>query len=175
MLFISITAPDRLGLIAAITGRLFELGANLDDTTFAVLGTSCEFGAVCHLPTEISLNALTSALFALPLLEGAKINVEPFEFEPDQAQNAQITHRIKVSGGDRPGFIARLTEVFLDYDANIVRMNSVRITDDTGADQYVTRFAVSIPLEREASCLAAIDNTAGQLSCRCSWSRADGT
>lgn len=45
--YVSMTGPDRVGLISAVTARLFDLGANLADTNFAVLGTGFEFNAVC--------------------------------------------------------------------------------------------------------------------------------
>jgi hypothetical protein len=47
-------------------------------------------------------------------------------------------------------------------------MNSVNVPIGDGDTRYVTRFAVSIPAAREASCLAAIHNTAQQLECSCS-------
>ena len=166
-IYISITAPDRLGLISAITARLFDLGANLADTSFAILGTGCEFTAVCSVPDGPSIDDIAIDLSQLPDLSEARIKVEPFDFEATQAANAQITHRIEITGGDRPGLVARLTEAFLDYDANVVRMNSVHVPGDEGANKYVTRFAVFIPPARAASCLAAISNTAQQLRCTC--------
>ena len=166
-IYISITAPDRPGLISAITARLFDLGANLADTSFAVLGTGCEFTAVCTIASEISIDDIAVDLGQLPELSEARLKVEPFDFEATQAANAQITHRIEITGGDRPGLVARLTEAFLDYDANVVRMNSVHVPGEEGRNKYVTRFAVYIPPARAATCLAAISNTAQQLDCTC--------
>jgi len=40
---VSVFCPDRKGLISDIAGRLFELGGNLGDTTFAVLGEAAQF------------------------------------------------------------------------------------------------------------------------------------
>ena len=51
---ISILCPDRIGLVAAIAGRLFDLGGNLADTTFAVLGGGAEFTAVCEFPEGVT-------------------------------------------------------------------------------------------------------------------------
>ena len=105
-------------------------------------------------------------------LEGARITVEPFELESSQAENAKITHRLRVTGGDRPGLIARLSEVFQDFDANVVRMTSVRRpTEEDGQFDYITRFAVNIPQARSDACMAAIDNTAQQLSLMPSWEK----
>ena len=167
IIYMSITAPDQLGLISAITARLFDLGANLADTSFAVLGTGCKFTAVCDIPHESNIDAIAQDLAKLPELAEARIKVEPFDFEATQAANAQITHRIEISGGDRPGLVARLTEAFMDFDANVVRMNSVHMPGLEGSAQYVTRFAVFIPPARASSCIAAISNTAQQLECSC--------
>lgn len=167
---ISVTGPDKVGLIASITGRLYELGANLDDTSFAILGEGFEFSAVCELPSELALSQVEEALKTLSALDDATVRVETFELGTMQAENARITHRVEVSGGDRPGLIARLSEAFLDYGANVVRMNSVRIPASDGGASYLTNFSVFIPANRTDSCLAAIGNTAEQLECKCWWS-----
>lgn len=167
---ISITGPDKLGLIASITGRLYELGANLDDTSFAILGEGFEFSAVCELPIDLKIDQVEEALNSLRALQDATVRVETFDLGAIQAENARITHRIEVSGGDRPGLIARLSEAFIDYGANVVRMNSVRIPVSDGGASYITNFSVFIPANRTDSCLAAIGNTAEQLECKCRWS-----
>lgn len=167
---ISITGPDKVGLIASITGRLYELGANLDDTSFAILGEGFEFSAVCELPVELGIAQVEESLTSLHPLESASVRVETFGLGTTQAENARITHRVEVSGGDRPGLIARLSEAFLDYGANVVRMNSVRVPAADGSSTYLTNFAVYIPANRADSCLAAIGNTAEQLECKCRWS-----
>jgi glycine cleavage system transcriptional repressor len=166
--YVSMAGPDRLGLISAVTARLFDLGANLADTNFAVLGTGFEFNAVCDVPGDVKLDDIAAELRALPQLAGAEVSVTPFTHAVTQAANARITHVIDVIGGDRPGLVARLTEAFQDYDANIVRMNTVRLPGSGDRADYVTRFEVSIP-GRAESCLAAIDNTAQQLTCTCTW------
>lgn len=171
LVLITITGPDQVGLISAITGRLFEMGGNLNDTSFAVLGTGFEFSAVCDIPGEVIPEQIEASLKPLDGLSGATVRVEPFGLGGEQAENARITHRIEISGGDRPGLIARLSEAFLDYGANVVRMNSVRVPGAGGRATYITRFSAYIPEGRETSCLAAIGNTAQQLQCEASWEK----
>jgi glycine cleavage system transcriptional repressor len=158
-LLISIFGPDRTGLVAAITGRLFEIGANLGDTSFSMLGAGAEFSSVCEVPDELSPAEVEAALAALPLLAGARVGVRHFDLDAHHGPAGRITHRIAVTGGDRPGLIARLSEVFGEFNANIVRMDAQHYSEQ---GLYVTRFAVSIP-ERAESCLATIANTAGEL------------
>jgi glycine cleavage system transcriptional repressor len=160
---ISVFGPDRTGLVAAITGRLFELGANLGDTSFAMLGTGAEFTSVCDLPADVTAAEVEEDLAAMPEMAGMSVSVRPFELEPSHGPSGRITHRVVLMGGDRPGLIARLSEVFGQFKANIVRLDAQRLPDE---GLYVTRFAVSIG-ERADACLNTVANTAGELGLAC--------
>jgi len=96
-----------------------------------------------------------------------------FEFSPSPAANTEITHRITIQGGDHPGLVARLTEVFMEFDANIVRLNAEPISND-GEKQYLIRIAVWMPANREHACLASISNTASSLQMQYSYTRLPG-
>ncbi len=76
---VSIFCQDRVGLIAAITNRLFDIGINLGDTTFAVLGEGAEFTAICALPEEISIQNVETELRSLAELALGDITVTPFQ------------------------------------------------------------------------------------------------
>mgnify|MGYP001605713194 CR=1 FL=1 len=164
---ITIACPDRTGRIAEVAGCLFDLGVNLGDTSFAVLGAAAEFAAVCELPAGVGLAAARDRLAALDVLRGAEIAVLPFTLDPVHGPSGHVTHHVAVSGADRPGLIARLCEAFASFEANVVQLNAERQPGPAG-DGYVARFAVSIPAERAAACLATVSNTAEglQLSCR---------
>ncbi|HVI51752.1 MAG TPA: ACT domain-containing protein [Candidatus Sulfotelmatobacter sp.] len=163
---VSVFCSDRTGLVSAIAGHLFEIGANLGDTSFAVLGAGAEFSSVCQLPAHVSEATLQAELAALPELAGATISVQLFGLDPQLRDNAQITHVVTVGGGDRPGLIARLSEAFTQFRANIVRMDAQRVPL-AGGSRYVTRFAVSIPAASTESCLNTVANTAGELGLSC--------
>ena len=163
---ISVLCPDRTGLIAALAGRLHDLGINLGDTTFAVLGGGAEFTSVCELPQGVSLETVEQDLKSLPELEGGKITVSPFALPDVHGPSAKITHRIEIAGRDMPGLVARLAEAFNEFGANIVRLNSERIPG-TGGARYVTRIAAWIPQEKTEACLATVANTAAQMNLTC--------
>jgi glycine cleavage system transcriptional repressor len=165
---VSVLCEDHPGLIAAITGRLYDIGANLGDTTFAVLGGAAEFNAVCELPSGVSLASVETELSRLPALATAKLSVTPFGYQPVHAEQAHITHRIEITGKDSPGLIARLSEVFLQFGANIVRLNSERLPG-AGQTHYMLRMAVFIPEGKASTCLATVANTAAQLALTCWW------
>lgn len=166
---ISITCPDRVGLVSDVSGCLFEMGANLGDTTFAVLGGGAEFTSVVELPEDMELEAAESELRALPDMEAADISVTRFALAPVHGPLGRVTHKITVTGGDRPGLIARLSEVFVQFGANIVRLNAERIVAPGGASQYAVIFAVYLPEGSAQTCLATVANTAGSLQLTCRW------
>lgn len=168
---ISIFCPDRVGLVSAIADHLFSAGVNLRDTSFAVLGAGAEFTAVCELPDGLAVRDLEAGLRRLDELREAEIRVVPFTFDPRPGPMGRITHRVEISGGDQLGLIARLSEIFTQYGANIVRLEAQKIPD-VGGDRYMTRFAVWIPADRAETCLAAVSNTAGSLGLM---SRAEAT
>jgi len=171
---ISILCPDRVGLVAAISGRLFDLGGNLSDTTFAVLGGAAEFTSICEFPAGVEHAAVAADLGALPELADADIAVRPFGMASVHGPSGHITHHITVSGGDRPGLVARLCEVFVQFKANIVRLNAERTQGDGGETQYAVIASVWIPEGRAPSCLATIDNTAGEMGLSCRWEKIAG-
>ncbi len=159
---VSIVCHDRVGLVSAVADFLFQAGVNLRDTTFAAYGAGAGFTSVCELPADARLDEIERGLGAIPELEGAQIRVVPFQFDPVPGPRARITHRIEVGGGDQLGLIARLSEIFAQFGANIVRLEAQKLPDAEGG-RYVTRFAVWLPEGRADTCLAAVANTAGSL------------
>lgn len=170
-LLIQIFARDEPGLVSIISDCLFHLGLSLGDTTFAVLGTGAEFTAVVEEPVPVGIDEIRARLGDLPELDGAEIHVEEFDVAPVHGPSATVTHRITIRGDDQPGLVARLTEVFGDYGANIVRMNAERVPH-RGGSTYVIRLAVWIPSGREGPCIAAVRNTASQLQLSTEWQNA---
>ncbi|MEO5335518.1 MAG: amino acid-binding protein [Magnetospirillum sp. WYHS-4] len=166
--WISISCQDRVGLVAEIAGRIFDLGGNLGDTTFSVLGEGAEFTSLCDFPASVAPGAVEAELKTLPELDGAQVSVRHFDLAPVHGPAGQVTHRIAVSGGDRPGLVARLCEVFVQFHANIVRLHAEKIPGP-GGGQYVVNMAVNIPPDATQRCLATIANTAGELRLDCHW------
>ena len=155
---LSVFSKDRVGLISLLTGHLFDKGINLGDTSFAILGKGGEFTSIIEVPSDVSEAGLVEELASLDGMSDAEIDMR-FVFEEAETPPTQITHHIRCEGQDQPGLLARLTEVFIDFDANIVRLKSDQVAQN-GETRFITLFSVYIPAERVESCLAALGNTA---------------
>jgi glycine cleavage system transcriptional repressor len=163
---ISIFGRDRVGLVAAIADHLFDIGVNLRDASFATLGSSAEFIALCELPPNTAASDVEADLSQLPELEGAQVRATAYNLDPEPTVAGQVTHRITISGGDQLGLVARLADVFRRYAANFVRLEARKLSEAEGG-LYVTRFAISLPPEQQNACLATVTNTAGTLNLTC--------
>lgn len=159
---LSVYSSDRVGLISEVTSHLFDRGINLGDTTFAILGKGGEFTSIIEIPDDLSESTLSSELKSIDGLEAAEVDVKRFSLRDEQTPPTDITHRIKCEGEDQPGLLARLSEVFIDFDANIIRLKSDQLETSSGT-RFITRFSVNLPEKRATNCLAALSNTAAEL------------
>ena len=164
-LLLTILCPDKPGLISAITAALFEWGINLGDTTFTILGEGAEFTAVCEASTGMSAGDIEEHLHSVEELQHADITVKPFSYSTAHKESDKVTHQIVLQGQDQPGLVARLTEVFVDYDANIVRMDTRKLAD-AASSEYLIQLWVWIPEARAEACLATVGSTASLLNMR---------
>lgn len=164
---ISIVGRDQVGVISEVSSYLFDIGANLADSSYAVLGEGFEFSGVVTFAAAIDTMEIEAGLNGLATLAGARISIVPFDFDTTRGETATISHTVEITGGDRPGLIARMSEVLMDYGANIVRMSSKRVVDEQGVAHYRTRFAVCVPADRVDNLAAALSNTAGSLRLNC--------
>jgi glycine cleavage system transcriptional repressor len=169
---ISIMGRDKVGVVSAVSGYLFEIGANLADSAFAVLGEGFEFSSVAEFGAGVDSGEIEAGLAQMEALAGARITVSRFPFELLRGESGHITHVVEITGGDRPGLVARISEVLVQYGANIVRMSSRREASADGFN-YRTRFAVNVDERRLKALENALSNTAGSLRLECTVSTAE--
>ena len=67
-----------------------------------------------------------------------------------QEEQAQITHRVEITGDDSPGLVARLSEALPKFGANIVRLNSESVPSESGA-RFLLRMAIAVPPAKAAT------------------------
>jgi len=159
---IQLACPDDRGLLAAVTGRLYELGGDVGDAAFSLIGEEATMSCVCAFQESVSAGAVQDALRSLPALSKGEVSVAPFTLGTTHEATGHATHVIRVRGEDQPGLMARLAEGFGETGANVVRMDAERVERQAGGE-YAMRFELWIPEGREDTCLADAANTAEHL------------
>ena len=115
---------------------------------------------VCSVPDRVTESSLQSSLARLEALTGADITVQTFTLPPNRTDRGSVTNRIRVRGQNQPGLVARLTECFDEFGANVVRMTAETL--DGGAD-YRIDFELWIAPGRAERLLGAAANIAESL------------
>lgn len=159
---LKVHSSDRVGLISLVTGHLFDRNINLGDTSFSILDKHGEFTSIIEIPSDLTEDILLKEIETLVGLSDAIVTIQKIEIDKAKTPSREVTHHIRCEGEDQPGLLARLSEVFIDYDANIVSLKSNQVQANN-RNIFVIHFSVSIPKARTNSCLAALSNTAGEL------------
>ncbi len=159
---VNILCKDQTGLVATVTACLFDLGLNLATTHFALLGEGAKLTAICETTDSITCEEIQQSLSALDNLINADIKVSIYTLNNKKANNTNVSHHIVISGGDHPGLIARVSEVFIEYNGNIVTLNAEKIMAQPD-NLYHIEIDAFIPNDRQDACLATLSNTASSL------------
>ncbi|HLF40887.1 MAG TPA: ACT domain-containing protein, partial [Acidimicrobiia bacterium] len=144
---------DRPGIVAAVTGVLFQMGCNLKDCSMTVLSRHFAMMMLVEGPDDLDPAALEEALreaedsFDLtvavrPLNEGAMLFVEG---EP---------YIVSVYGSDHPGIVHRIASVLADLSVNITDVNT-RVIGEDEEPVYAMLLEVTLPRSLEPGDLDA--------------------
>jgi glycine cleavage system transcriptional repressor len=134
---------DRPGIVAAVTGVLYEMGCNLKDCSMTVLSRHFAMMMLVEGPDDLTAESLEAALgeaeatFDLivavrELSEGAMLFVEG---EP---------YIVSVYGSDHPGIVHRISTVLADASVNITDVNT-RVIGEEDEPVYAMLLEVTLP------------------------------
>lgn len=159
---ISIKCKDRIGLIAAMSEPIVDMGGKILDITAFVLGKGIVYVALSLWPDkEPPVSELEKRIHELPGLETADVQVNTFELLPFTMDSAEKeTHRIRCLRleGKRGG-LGALLGMFAEFNANLIRVHAVRYKTEKGWVLSITMGA-NIPEKETTACLEALKGTA---------------
>ena len=127
---ITVVGNDRVGIVAGVTKRLYDLGCNLEDATSTILRGHFAMMLVVRPPEGIDADRLEKEL--APVGEGLGVIVVARLVDESNAEVASPTHIVSVYGADRPGIVYRVADVLATSGNNITDLTS-RVT---GAEDH---------------------------------------
>jgi glycine cleavage system transcriptional repressor len=158
-----VLGPDGPGIIATITGALFETGCNLEDVSQTILQR--EFISIFIVSMEESADehALLARLRAKLEPRGLVAHIKPMGSAGSSTETGGEPFVVTTIGPDRPGLISGMTDIFARHNVNIVNLKAVSRMDRTPVD-YITIFEVDVPPAADFRAFrAALQARAGEL------------
>lgn len=141
---VAVTAvgADRPGIVAAVTGALFEHGGNIEDSRMAILGGHFAMMLIVALPDDSDSGALERALQAPARALDLVVEVRPVaETPPEHAEGAPFV--VSVYGADRPGIVHQVSRLLADRRVNIGDLATHVVAGDPPV--YVMLLEVTVP------------------------------
>lgn len=160
---ISVLGHDRPGIVAVLSGALFDLECNIESISQTILQSV--FGAILIVAVPDGLNrhkiktSLETAVSRLSL----DVTVKPFPTDQASKQLAEdgAPFVITTMGPDKKGLVAATTRVMADHGVNITNLKAVFKGGDNPLDNLMI-YEVTIPgqvvlsdLYRELEAMAA--------------------
>ena len=130
---------DRPGIVAALTGALFDAGGNLEDVSSSILRGHFAIMLVVDapVPADELERDLTGA--AGPL--GVSVTVR--DIEAGAPRRAKATHTLVAYASDRPGIVSGLARLLADRRVNVTDL-SCRLTGEE-SPVYVLVAELAVP------------------------------
>jgi glycine cleavage system transcriptional repressor len=141
---------DRPGIVAALTGALYDLGCNIEDADSTVLRGVFAVTLVVAAPAELDGPALERAAGSALGPTGATVSVRAIADDPGPPAGA--THRMRAHGADRPGIVALLSRLLADRGINMTSFSSH--ADDADVPVATLEAEVHVPPGVDAAELA---------------------
>ena len=119
---VTLTGPDRVGIVDEITGLLLDLDANVETSRMAHLGGEFAVLMLVSLPDE-RLTSLEATLGDL-VRRGYKLTITRTEVQPAAVRTSTSAYRIEVTGADHEGIIHDIAHGLSEQGINIESMET---------------------------------------------------
>jgi glycine cleavage system transcriptional repressor len=155
---ITVLGHDRPGIIAETTGRLADLGLNLEDSSMTLLRGHFAMTLVCAgRATDADIEAALA-----PLADDGRLTVTVRQVPEELASDAERPSTgwvLTVHGGDRPGIVSAVVAEVAAVGGNITDL-----TTRLAGDLYLLVAEIDLPAGTDAAALdAAVGAAAASL------------
>jgi glycine cleavage system transcriptional repressor len=142
---LSVLGHDRPGIVAAVTGILFDLNCNIENVSQTILQTEFSGSFIVTMPKDLSVDDLYNRF--IENLTPMELHVHVESLVQKQAVPAFMESEpfvITTKGPDRQGLVAGISEVIARYGVNITNLQAVFKGGDKPANNIMI-YEVDIP------------------------------
>ncbi len=119
---LTLTGPDRIGIVDEVTGLLFDRGGNVETSRMARLGGEFAVLMLVSMPAD-QFPGLETGLEALTA-QGYKVTTTLAEQSYAEAHPGWLPYQIEVQGADHEGIIHEVAHYLSSHGISIESMDS---------------------------------------------------
>lgn len=144
---LSVLGQDRPGILAAVTGALFEKNGNIENVSQTTLQTQFAGIFIASIPETVSIAELSAILDRALSPLGMNVHVDPLDNLTDaDTQIESEPFVITTKGPDRKGLVAEMTAIIARYNVNITNLQAIFKGGDNPGDNIMI-YEVDIPTD----------------------------
>jgi glycine cleavage system transcriptional repressor len=138
---VSAIGRDRPGIVAAVSGVLFEVEGNIEDSQMSILRGHFAVMLIVSVPA-----AAGSELEERLAKVGEELGLEAIAVNEveELAPGSEPTHVLSVYGADHPGIVKAVSEALAEREVNITDLHT-RIAGGSQSPVYVMVIEVAVP------------------------------
>lgn len=138
---------DRPGIVADVTGLLYENGCNLEDTSMTLMAGEFTLILLFTAGSAEVATPLSKACRRLEQEKGISAFLRPLEPQETAKPGDRVkTRTLHVEGLDQAGIVYKVSRFLADHRINIVDLKStVKASPESGTAMYVMDIRVQIP------------------------------
>ena len=147
-IILAVLGLDRPGIVAAVTGILFEQNCNIENVSQTILQTEFAGIFIVSMPPNGSLEILREALNAELNPIDLHAHIEPVTKKQAAAAPSKPTEPfvITTKGPDRKGLVAEISATIARYGVNISNLQAVFKGGDVPGDNIMI-YEVDVPVD----------------------------
>jgi glycine cleavage system transcriptional repressor len=152
---------DRVGIVAAVAEKLYQLGCNLLDSSMTLMRGEFALILMVQLPEAETVESLQKSMVSVEKEMGLTIHLRELS---EQEIAEPVTHGnpclISVYGADRPGIVSGITRAIADLNLNITDVQT-KYSDSGGKQIFVMMLEVTAPESMPAQ---AVESSLSQVA-----------
>ena len=151
---ITVIGPDRPGIIASISGTLFNRGCNIENISQTILQS--EFAGICvvSIPENLMPEELHKAMNQELSDQNLHVHIKPLGDEKSrQGDDAGEPFIITTSGPDKKGLVAIISRIIADSNANITNLTAV-FKGGSNPDSNIMIYEIDVPAHIDMNILS---------------------
>jgi glycine cleavage system transcriptional repressor len=148
---VSVLGHDRPGIVATVTGILFEYNCNIENVSQTILKTEFAGSFIISMPTDLTQAELRQALKDGLAAMNMHIHIESvLEQKPGLVPGAAEPFVITTKGPDRKGLVASISAIIARYGVNITNLQAVfKGGNEPGNNIMIYEVDIPIDIDRQ--------------------------